>query len=332
MTISAKVIALSQSQYTGIRIATVQWRYPKFLHGEVMTHRVFSRNASSSRAIPVARLLDDIIRDPAEPIHWGANEKGMAANSELTGMQLWLMKRIYRAARKSAVSWAKQAAKVNGHKQLVNRLVENHGHINVVVTSTKWENFFALRDHPGAQPEIQILARATKDAFAKAAVGIIGPGDWHLPYIQGHELAVATERDYGRLALMSAARCARVSYLTQEGMRPTVEQDLTLAMRLLKSTPAHASPFEHQATPDVYHGDSLKWLHREDWGNLHGWIQHRKRLPTEYVGETEVFSGDRRTRNQLHADNERVKGTLDNLGRSQVEIELFTANGKSPIR
>lgn len=76
MTISAKVIAASARQGCP-PIVTMELRYPRFIHAEFMTHRVFSRNASSSRAVPVKKMIQDVIDDPAMPVRWGANQPGM---------------------------------------------------------------------------------------------------------------------------------------------------------------------------------------------------------------------------------------------------------------
>jgi hypothetical protein len=70
VSITAKVIADSIADGCP-RLITLQLRYPRFIHSEFMTHRAFSRNASSSRAIPVERLIQDVIDDPAMPVYWG---------------------------------------------------------------------------------------------------------------------------------------------------------------------------------------------------------------------------------------------------------------------
>src|SRR3954468_9455857 len=81
MTITAKVIADSVGP-DNPRLTTMQLRYPCFIHAEFMTHRVFSRNASSSRATPVERAIQKIMDEPAMPIHWGKNQAGMQAAEE----------------------------------------------------------------------------------------------------------------------------------------------------------------------------------------------------------------------------------------------------------
>jgi thymidylate synthase ThyX len=286
-TITAKIVADSVSP-EGIRLTTLQLRYPKIIHGEFMTHRVFSRNASSSRAIPVERLIQDVIDDPYVPIHWGANQRGMKAEKEndvpvnalsidngqyyfVSSVEAWL------GARDAAVDYAQSFAGAGYHKQIVNRLLEPFCHINVVVTATEWSNFFALRCHEDAQPEMRALAETMRDEMGQSTPQHAPVGCWHNPYVLSDETA-SLPGDI--LRKLSVARCARVSYLTQDGKTPNVEDDLKLYDRLVGSAPLHASPAEHQATPDE-RWPAGQWK-RNDWhSNFRGWIQYRKTLPNE---------------------------------------------------
>lgn len=286
MTIAAKIIADSVSPQ-GVRLTTMQLRYPKFIHGEFMTHRVFSRNASSSRAIPVERLIKDVMDDPAMPVWWGRNQPGMQANEELSDVAEWpCPDSPYRQAndrwmraRNAAIEHALELHRIGAHKQIVNRIIEPWCHINVVCTATDYENFFALRRHSGAQPEMRVLADAMWDARGQSVPNLLKPGEWHLPYITDDELISDDCPLKGHLTLvkLSVARCARVSYLTHDFRTPDVGEDLKLYDRLVGSEPLHASPCEHQATPDPLDGRDQKYL----WGNLTGWRQYRKMLPNE---------------------------------------------------
>lgn len=313
MTIEAKVITDSISPH-GIRLTTMQLRYPKFIHGEFMTHRVFSRNASSSRAIPVERMIEDIERDPAMPVYWGKNQKGMQAReendalvsighllpsfadvNEVSAEQAWIAGLSY------AVQLAQEFANAGYHKQIVNRLLEPFAHINVVVTATEWANFYALRRHPDAQPEMKALADAMWEAQQASEPVKLHPGQWHLPYITLEDRETVWLDEFGgnqggdpnaeeeanrMLIKISVARCARVSYLTHEGKTPTIEEDLALSDRLVGAHPMHASPAEHQATPDTQweHGPYLMgWEQPHLHGNFRGWVQYRKTLPGECV-------------------------------------------------
>lgn len=278
MTISAKIIC--DSKYAGNRLTTMELHYPRFIHAEFMTHRVFSRNASSSRAIPVQKQIDMILEDTAMPIHWGKNQPGMQAAEELTGTALANAKDTWLVARNMAIASAKQLIDIGAHKQIVNRILEPFSHITVLVTSDCWNNFFALRDHTDAQPEICILAQMMKDAMDASIPDIMVSSDsWHLPYIDEQDVAEATEyckkdritRDTPKrheimqvLCAISAARCARVSYLTHDKKRPTIQEDMNLFFRLTAANPPHMSPCEHQAYPtnssmNVSEGNFRRW-------------------------------------------------------------------------
>jgi Thymidylate synthase complementing protein len=294
-TITAKIIADSVGEHAP-RLTTMELRYPRCIHPEVMTHRVFSRNASSSRAIPVERLIQDVLDDPFIPLHWGKNQRGMQADEEcnetvqpqnnddkrhaMPREHAWL------AAMHNAVRSAKEFSKAGYHKQVVNRLLEPFAHINVVVTSTEWSNFFALRDHPDAEPHICILAQRMKEALSNSEPKLLEHGDWHLPYVTGEDLFQIDQSDppipdqpQDYLAVrLSVARCARVSYKTHDGRTPNVDEDLKLAEHLLGSVPLHASPAEHQAQYIGFHQDPYDARR----GNLApGWIQYRKTLEGE---------------------------------------------------
>ena len=279
-----------KQMYPGIRITTMLLRYPRFVHAELMTHRVFSRNASSSRAIPVMTMLKQIIFDPAMPEYWGANEKGMQAKRELTGWRLRAAKTLWRLARYPAVAAAFIAYKIGLHKQIANRICEPWAHITVLVTSTEYRNFFNLRLHKDAQPEIRILAEKMADKMAKSDPTWLMPGEWHLPFVTHGDVNNPTLTPSNLIAL-SVARCARTSYLTHDKQSPSREQDLALYDRLVGSTPLHASPAEHQASPDnllIDVASTHDWRYNQAcWaathlhGNFNGWIQFRKTLPDE---------------------------------------------------
>jgi len=294
MTIAAKVIADSVSP-EDIRLTAMQLRYPKFIHGEFMTHRVLSRNASSSRAIPVERMIQDVLDDPVVPVFWGKSQKGMQAVEELGELEKLIAMGAWLFARDKAVKEARNLSWAGAHKQVVNRLIEPWCHINVVVTSTEWANFFALRRHADAQPEMRALADAMWEARERSVPRPLKPGEWHLPYV-AHEEAVASyvldpEAWPSFPVRLSVARCARVSYLTHEGTKPEVAKDLALYDRLVGSAPMHASPAEHQATPDerglfdsgrpLTNPPPGPWKHPEQHGNFVGWRQFRKMLPDE---------------------------------------------------
>ena len=277
MTITAKSV-LSSVSPDGVRIDTLLLRYPRFIHSEFMTHRQFSRNASSSRAIPVERLIADVERDPAMPIFWGKNQKGMQAREELGDIEKGCAIDSWLEAKDNAVRAASSMAAGGAHKQIVNRILEPFAHINVVVTATEWDNFFALRIHEDAQPEIKVLAEAMKLALDMSDPQILTFGEWHLPFVTADEISEYGLSDCnGELRYISAARCARTSYKTHDGRVSTLEEDIALGERLTKSRPFHASPFEHQAMPDFYIETETgeEWFQPDLHRNFTGWIQNR---------------------------------------------------------
>lgn len=290
MTCEAKVIEDSVSA-DGKRITTLQLKYWRAIHGEFLTHRDFSRNASSSRAIPVAKMIEQVRTNPAGPIHWGTNKPGMQAGEQLTGVELATAKDLWLAAAENAASTAEALRVLGLHKQVANRLLEPFQYISVVVTATEWENFFQLRNHGDAQPEFEELAKAMKTAMDDHIPLYLEEGDWHLPYISKLERqGVKSEERALNLVKASAARCARVSYLTHDGVTPDFVKDLGLYERLVGSVPLHASPIEHQAMPDAFvkrakFGEYDGWQRPDLHGNFTGWKQYRKMVEIQKYKE-----------------------------------------------
>lgn len=267
----AKVIADSVSA-AGKRIVTLELCYQRFIHSEVMTHRVFSRNAMSSRAIPVAKMIEQVRSQPAMPLHWGANRPGMRAHEEVKDKEM--AADLWCRAAACAADIADQMNAIGLHKQVANRILEPFQWMRTIVTATEWDNFFELRDHEDAEPNFQNLARLMREAVAASTpVKRESPRDWtlpaehcwHLPYVTAEERRLV---NVDLLPKISAARCARVSYLTHDGENPDLVKDLLLFERLVGSEPMHASPIEHQAVPF----DSTYYPSR----NFRGWKQFRE--------------------------------------------------------
>jgi hypothetical protein len=246
-----------------------------------------SRNASSSRAIPVKKLIQDVLDDPAVPLFWGANQKGMQGGEEcnepvviykaMTREDAWLKGRDF------AVATARQFADAGYHKQIVNRLLEPFAHITVVVTATQWSNFFALRMHKDAEPHIRLLADRMWAAMEMSEPERLQPGQWHLPFTDIVDANDEPVKLSGGDALqnaikLSVARCASTSYKTVDGFDMTLERAIDLHDKLVASTPLHASPCEHQAKV----ADAVERPNYGLSGNLGiGWVQYRKTLPGE---------------------------------------------------
>lgn len=320
-------VVLGSTSPEGITAWSIHARYPRPIHGEMMTHKDFSRNAGSSRAKPVRFLLDEVRKTPYVPWHWGANQSGMQADLECneqvaTVTPLWnetygeydsietnfeSRETAWVQASINACNSAEAFMNAGYHKQNVNRLLEPFSWIDVLITSTNWANFFNLRDHPDAEPHIRDLAIMIKKAMAGYLPQKLGRGEWHMPYVgeADHYALDNADDDTLRiiddlgcdhqelLNMLSAARCARISYKPHSG-EALISRDLALCQQLIGNGAIHASPFEHQATPDkrsytpVYNkegqcGFKRDWEKPELHRNLTGWIQNRALLPGEYV-------------------------------------------------
>lgn len=296
MTISAKIILDSISVH-GDRITTWELEYPRFIHGEIMTHRVFSRNAQSSRAVPVTKTLEVNAQKPVEPLVWGKNKSGMSSEEQLTDETLKEAQTYWNLAATHAFYHSKELSDIGLHKQWSNRITEPFSTIKVIVTATEWDNFFWLRDDPdAAQPEIVELARRMKKAYDEGKPQKLRVGNWHLPYIDGYwDLkgnqvfmdSHGEELTLDEALKISASCCAQISYRKLDDSK---EKAIEIYNRLFSGPKPHLSPTEHQArVPETNTGSNspLYWeegithmnKYRELWsGNLRGWIQYRQLL------------------------------------------------------
>lgn len=278
MAYSAKALADSVSE-AGDRLTTMEVTFPRFVLAEFNTHRVFSRNSASSRAIPVAKQLEMIKSEPFIPIHWGANQSGMQADAELSQADQHKAKTEWLTARDLAVQQVEKLLAIGLHKQITNRILEPFMWHTVIVTATEWSNFYALRANPQAQPEIRRAAELMLEAMNASTPQLVRRGEWHLPLIQPDELEWAKANPDDAIRV-SVGRCARVSYLTHDGVRDFAK-DIELYERLASS--GHMSPMEHVATPHykLHEGGSVHFHEQLQSGNFRGWLQFRKTLPNE---------------------------------------------------
>lgn len=301
--IKAKVIAHSISAVTGDRMVSLEIEYPRFILAELNTHRMLSKNSASSRAIPVAKMLELVQTNPAEPVFWGKNQPGMQAKEELHGNALALAKILWDEAKQNAINSSSALNKVGLHKQIANRPLEFAQVMKTVISGTEWANLYHLRKHSDAQPEFNALATAMYDAVYKSSPVMLYPGEWHLPYIECVRDFNGTMRYYvesqevslDEAKVISASCCAQVSYRKEDY---SLEKAEKIFDQLINSQPCHSSPVEHQATPM----DKRTWLEKltlqkftqdgithvdrngNRWsGNLRGWIQHRKLIRGEAV-------------------------------------------------
>jgi thymidylate synthase ThyX len=298
--ITARILADSISP-DGVRMTTMEIEYPRFILAELNTHRMLSKNSASSRAIPVKAMHEHMRLNPAQPVHWGKNQPGMQANEELTDNNLADVKFMWQRAQQDAMHWAQQMSERAGlHKQVANRITEPWMIMKTVISGTEWANFWWLRAHADAQPEIHELATKMFTEYNRSSPQLLQPGEWHLPYVKSHRLssgeliyldATDTPITTEQARVISASCCAQVSYRKSDDSYAKAEK---IFRQLIESQPCHASPVEHQATPmDL---DTTNWYEPETWepgvthvsangdlwsGNLRGWIQHRKLIPGE---------------------------------------------------
>lgn len=263
----------------GIEIATFHVRYWRAIHAELMTHRDFGRNARSSRAVPTVTLLSEEIFVP----RFGMNQPGMQADilapPELQAKWAGEWEALAELCRDQVRKWSDEKM----HKQHANRPLEWFGWIDVQITATRWNNFWALRISEYAQPEFDALARAMKYEMEATKPILLQPGEWHLPWITDEE---KVKYSLDLTQKLSVARSARLSYRPFDGS-DSLEKELERYEKLVVSRPVHASPAEHQATPDhwtvIDNRGELGWMTPHQHGNLHGWKQYRKMLPHEVV-------------------------------------------------
>ncbi|QQV91769.1 putative thymidylate synthase [Klebsiella phage vB_KpM_FBKp34] len=313
--VSAKIIADSISK-DGQRITTFELEYPRIIHSELMTHRLFSRNAASSRAIPVKTLIDMVRNEPAMPVRFGANQPGMQdKGEEHTALVLnhFSPRRAWTIAAEDAAFWAEAFAEAGYHKQTANRLLEPFQRMKTVLTATEFENFWWLRVDADADPTIEALAIAMHKEYEASEPELLQPGQWHTPYVEHFYENIGLEGDdvwvfcgyyvedeNGEKVILdveeakaiSSSCCAQVSY---RRLNSTKDKALDIYGRLLTGRKVHASPFEHIATPmlvvdsstgeDVfatinrYEGYTHVDKHGNFWSaNFKGWVQYRQLL------------------------------------------------------
>lgn len=272
-----------------------------FVANGIVVHNCFSRNAMSSRAVPVSKMIEQVRNNPAKPIHWGANQAGMqaeeecknlidlgAAGVEFTANEVWCQ------LAKTVSNYTEAMSEAGYHKQVVNRLLEPFQMMKTVLTATEFDNFFWLRCHSDAQPEIKELADCMYKAYQEAESEVLKVGEWHTPYVEHFRASdgdAQAEYHVDNLSVsiedalkVSSSCCAQVSYRLLDN---SLDKALDIYSRLVDSVPVHASPFEHQANPmsqtepkdqfDGDHGTTHVDSEGFAWsGNLKGWVQYRQ--------------------------------------------------------
>lgn len=278
-------IVLDSISPRGDRLTSFEITCHKWILAEINTHRMFSRSSASSRAIPIHKQIARVMEDPALPVQYAYNQAGMQASEDLTPEDQARAEKLIMDLRLMACQTVSELAQlgpidpnagkpVGLHKQWANRYLEPWMRHTVILTATDFDNFFYQRCtkfSPLAQPEFRAVADAMYDALQASTPAEVGYGEYHTPYIledeytNGSDLYLPLEKR----KRVSTARCARVSYLTHDGVRDH-SVDMKLFERLESAEPPHAAPLEMVATP----------LRPQDKqiGNFNGWGQFRHEL------------------------------------------------------
>jgi thymidylate synthase ThyX len=263
--IEARIICDSLNP-VGCRLTTFVLKYPRFILAEVNTHSILSRSSVSMRAVPVDKIILSIREEPAMPIYWGKNQKGMRADEELSEIEIFRAESIWLESMESQIKYAKKLLDLGVHKQITNRLLEPYFYVKTLLSGTDFGNFFNLRAHEAAQPEFQELAFQMLDEYEKSHPKELKEGEWHLPFSSKYiENGLSTEQ----LLKITTARAARVSYMNFEG-NINYEKDYQLHEDLIKN--GHMSPANHPA--EAKNDDKY-------YANFRGFKQYRKFIPGE---------------------------------------------------
>lgn len=270
-TYAAEVLADSVS-LDDVRLTTLWVTFPRFILAEVNTHRMLSRNSNSSRAIPPERQVDKVRTNPFVPETFNRRVKGMGVGDPLARKDAAVARSTWLSAAEFACDHAQRLLELDCDKSRINRLLEPFLWHSAVISATEWANFFALRDHPAAQPEFQIVAALMREAMAASEPEPLPYDHWHLPAVSDFERIEGHETDWDRLKLVSAGRLARWSSYDK-----TDHDDADAAVARAESLIAnfHMSPTEHQARPARARADVF-------YGNFRGWVQFRKEIPNEH--------------------------------------------------
>lgn len=230
MKTSAKIIADTINPFrSDSRITTFEYVAPRYLLAEINTHRVIARSAASSRAIPIQKRIDMVRSAPFVPKVFGKNRPGMQSTEELDEEKTAHARDIWIGAAQAAADQAHELNVLGVHKQQANRILEPFVYVTGVMTGTEWENFFTLRWHKDADPEFYDLADAMAEAYGDSKPRT----DYeHLLYADTIELK---DTDLELRKMVSAARCARISYRTFEGILSTIDDDVSLCHKLIES-------------------------------------------------------------------------------------------------
>jgi hypothetical protein len=295
--ISAKVLAHSVSSLVDTQVISFEVEMPRIILAEQNTHRALSRNAASSRAIPTRKMLKLIDQQPAMPLFYGQNKKGMSATTELSYPKKLKAKQAILKGKQQMVELVRELNRIGLHKQNANRYIEAWQMVKVVITATELNNYFWLRIHEAAQPEIRELATCMFEAMQRSVPVELKPDEWHLPYFEDGYWKAGNQTPLKAARLISVSCCAQTSYRTND---TSLEKASAIFERLMGGIPKHSSPTEHQATPMKFYEDRYDAggsdykdsgtthidMDRQCWsGNFKHWIQYRQLIANQNLTE-----------------------------------------------
>lgn len=280
MPVNSQLIKSSVSEH-GNRIDTFVVTCPVYVWYELLTHRLFSRNCSSTRAVPTTKLRKQVLDSPAIPSILTQYQKGMAANEVLSSDAYQLALKEYEDVLAASIQAHSNLESLGVSKQDSNILLLPFIHFQGVVTSTEWNNFFNLRCNKNSRPDMRLLAESMYRNYNEASPELVKKGEYHLPFLTEDELTLPLE---DKLSI-SSARCARVSYYLNIGeenqVKSNLEKDLERTKSLIEN--GHWSPLEHPATPLPVSSKGKNYM----VGNFVGWMPYRKEFLDESGGDLE---------------------------------------------
>lgn len=248
---------------SGDRLISFKLTMHRWVLSEFNTHRAFSRNSASSRAIPIHKMIELAETSDVAPVEWGKNCSGMS-NKEIISEQSILasIQNEWEIARHNAIESARRLNNLNVHKQIVNRILEPFLPHTVIATMDRQalEHFLMLRTSIEAQPEIRALALEMQRLYHSTRPGMLYDFQIYSPFgIYEWECLNMTEVPddqtgqyenklmYSPVIYRDVSKCARISYLKHEETA-SEEKDENLFWKLFKAK--HLSPFEHLALYD----------------------------------------------------------------------------------
>jgi thymidylate synthase ThyX len=302
----AEVIADSYNKHS--RITTMEVVMPRIILAEMNTHRMFSRNSASSRAIPSEKMIKSIQENPFVPLMWMKNHKGMQGKEYFDHIKSGFLDNTWKRLSKEAISNIERLSFEGEEvtKQITNRLLEPFMFHKAVITTNEFgfENFISQRLSEEAEIHMKHVASLMLESYNNSEAKKLDELDYHIPYLDNinsdilksilfenyKDALMSTEQwssEFKKLKVkISVARLARTSYteVGEKSEKNTEKEqyikDIALHDKLIEQ--GHWSPFEHIA----YSSENRFQM----GGNLGiGWVQYRKLFTNEMKRDSRVI-------------------------------------------